>query len=189
MNSYALVVFAQHHVHADRDVASMATLRMLNKDLTANIDIKYPGFVSDLVALKAARLKARGDAMIAAFDAAIAKAVYPHRHFSLFDAIRDAGLLNARKRPWDADLRPRMLAWLYENFCEKSSYLYDIMRALKYNPMWVVRHEGAVPTYLEVVSRREVVPDDLIPSGAVRAPFDFEAQARYKRREYFLRTG
>ena len=196
MNSYALIVFAQHHVHADRDLASMASIRMLSKDLTANIDSKYPGFVSDLLALNAARLEAveadrqaRGDAMIAAFDAAIAQAVFPHRFFSLFDAIRDAGLLNARKRPWDADLRPRMLTWLNENFGTTSLYLYDIMRALKYNPVWVVLHEGATPTRTEVILSREVVPDDLVPNGAVRAPLDFERDARCQRREYFLRTG
>ena len=191
----ALIVFAQHHVHAGRDIAAMATLRMLNKDLTANIDLKYPGYVSDLIALKAARLeaieddrKARGDAMIAAFDAAIARAVFPHRVFSLFDAIRNAGLLNARKRPWDADLRPRMLTWLYENFGTSSAYLHDIMRALKYNPVWVVRHEGVMPTRHEVIYSRIPMPDDLIPSGAVRAPFDYEADAWLGWREYFLRV-
>jgi hypothetical protein len=191
----ALIVFAQHHVHADRDIAVMATFRMLNKVLTYNIDLKYPGYVSDLIALKAARLKAiqddlqaRGDAMIAAFDAAIARAAFPHRFFSLFDAIRDAGLLNARKRPWDTDLRPRMLTWLDENFGTSSMYLYDIMRALKYNPVWVVMHEGAMPTESEVIRSRVVVPDDLVPSGAVRAPFDYEARVRCQRREYFLRV-
>lgn len=192
MNSYALVVFAQHHVHADRDVASMATLRMLSKDLTANIDIKYPAYVSDLVALKAARveadLQARGDAMIATFDAAISKAKHPHRLFSLFDAIRDAGLLNARKRRWDADLRPRMVSWLYENFGTSSAYLYDIMHALKYRPVWVVKHAGPVPTRFEVIWSRFIMPDDMIPGGAVRAPLDYESDVRCQRREYFLRV-
>jgi hypothetical protein len=192
MDPYALIVFAQHHVHADRDIASMASLRMLSKDLTANIDSKYPEFVSDLIALKAARVEAevqaRGDAMIAAFDAAIAKAVHPHRFFSLFDAIRDAGLLNARKRPWDADLRPRMVSWLYEHFGQSSGYLYDIMHALKYRPVWVVKHEGPVPTRLEVIWSRFVMPDDVIPGGAVRAPFDYLPDVRCQRREYFLRV-
>jgi hypothetical protein len=192
----ALVVFAQHHVHADRDIAVMATLRMLNKELTADIDSKYPGYSSDLIALKAARLEARGDAMIAAFEAAKTKTWrysaggYYSREYCLFQAIRNAGLLNPRKRPWDADLRPRMMAWLRDHFCTFSPLLYDIMHALKYNPVWLVRHTGPVPTLAELEICYKVMEDDLIPSGAVRAPYDLKKRQQYKRREhlYLLRV-
>jgi hypothetical protein len=182
----ALVVFAQHHVHADRDIAVMATLRMLNKELTADIDSKYPGYSSDLIALKAARLEARGDAMIAAFEAAKTKTWrysaggYYSREYCLFQAIRNAGLLNPRKRPWDADLRPRTMAWLRDHFCTCSPFLYDIMHALKYNPVWVVRHTGPVPTLAELALCYKVMEDDLIPSGAVRAPYDLKKRLRCK---------
>jgi hypothetical protein len=177
----ALIVFAQHHVHADRDIASMATLRMLNNELTANIDSKYPGYVSDLIALKAARLEARGDALVAQLDALTKEAravalradiVQPdaYRAQAIYDALICAFSGSTRLR-LDSDLRPRYLAWLYNNFGADCTYLHDCMDMLNYEPVMLITHseESATPTDIAAC---KYVPKDMLPEGAVMNGYD-----------------
>jgi hypothetical protein len=161
----ALIVFVQHHVRADRDIASMATLRMLSKELNANIDVKYPGYTADLLALKASRLEARGDAMVADLDAAAVSAV--DRAHGIYCAVR-VTLLNPTKRLWDTELRPRMMEWLHAHFPADCPWLRSAMRDLKYRPVHLVRHVGETHTFAEYCSRA-IVPEDMVPVGAVRA--------------------
>lgn len=175
----ALIVFAQHHVHADRDLASMATLRMLNKELTANIDSKYPGYVSDLIALKAARLQARGDALVAKLDALTEEARALGPRVGIVDPL--APRAQAIYRALDSSLgelpldillhRPRLLAWLCSNFRPDCTCLHDCMELFEFEPVMLITHSEETATPTDIAACR-YVPKAMLPEGAVMNGYD-----------------
>lgn len=196
----ALIVFAQHHVRADRDIAAMATLRMLNKELTANIDAKYPGYVSDLVAIKAGEMVAHLDSLAteASFDATV----------SVSDLVALAATVKfGGSTPWISvevretalreyatyrkvccflrhngrlshviDLRSAMLGWLYSNFGVDSPLLWNAMEDLNYHPVMLYTYSA------DDTASRKIMPKDMLPANAEKDCDDAMSTA------YFIRV-
>lgn len=195
----ALIVFAQHHVRADRDIAAMATLRMLNKDLTANIDAKYPGYVSDLVALKASAMIAHLDSL--AKEASVDEKVSVSDLVALAATVKFGGwtawfsvearessqreyvtyrkvccfLRHNGRLSHVIELRSAMLGWLYSNFGASSPLLWNAMEDLKYRPVMLETYST------DDTASRKIIPKDMLPANAEKDCDDAMSTA------YFIR--
>ena len=165
----ALLVFAVHYAHPDRDVSDMAKLRMLSKQVTNAIDMKYPGYVSDLKAVIVAQKKARTDKMLAAFEAVTEEDNLFEHNCNLKSAIRTSGLLEQK---WPEEDRPLILDWLRKEFCDDNDDMHSIdlcnmMYAFGFDPVELVTHSGEFPTKFELCNTGKYVPKNALPRGAV----------------------